>query len=64
MKFGFAVTAVAGRRRKGGEVEILAQKVTYSSHSDRELMLMQHGLSLPNAGDSNVLEYNLVIEDY
>ena len=37
MKFGFAVTAVAGKRRKGGEVEILAQKVTYSSHSDREL---------------------------
>jgi hypothetical protein len=37
MKFGFAVTAVAGRRRKGGVVEILAQKVTYSCHSDREL---------------------------
>ena len=28
------------------------------------IMLMQHGLPLPNAGDGNVLEYNLVIEDY
>jgi hypothetical protein len=27
-------------------------------------MLMQHGPPLPNAGDGNVLEYNLVIEDY
>lgn len=37
MKCGFAVTAVAGRKRKGGDVEILAQKVTYSSHADREV---------------------------
>jgi hypothetical protein len=27
-------------------------------------LLMQHGLPLPNAGNGNVLEYNLVIEDY
>jgi len=37
MKAGFAVLAVAGRKRKGGNVEILAQKVVYSSHADREL---------------------------
>jgi len=36
MTTGFAVLAVAGRREKGESVEILAQKVVYSSHADRE----------------------------
>ncbi len=30
----------------------------------RRRLLMQHGLPLLNAGNGNVLEYNLVIEDY
>lgn len=37
MESGFTVLAVAGRRRKGGSVEILAQKVVYSPHADRQL---------------------------
>lgn len=34
---GFAVLAVAGRRSKGGEIEILAQNICRSTHADREL---------------------------
>ena len=37
MKAGFAVLAIAGRKSGQDEVELLAQKVIYSSHGDREL---------------------------
>jgi NAD+ diphosphatase len=37
MKAGFAVLAIAGRRNGQDDVEILAQKVVYSTHGDREL---------------------------
>ncbi|KAL7447068.1 hypothetical protein ACHAXM_010739 [Skeletonema potamos] len=37
MKSGFAVLAIAGRRRGQDDVEILAQKVVHSAHGNREL---------------------------
>jgi NAD+ diphosphatase len=37
MKSGFVVLAVAGRRNGHDDAEILAQKVVYSMHADREL---------------------------
>ena len=37
MTSGFSVLALAGRPRKEGNVELLAQKVVYSAHADREL---------------------------
>lgn len=37
MKAGFAVLAIAGRRSGQDDAEILAQKVVYSTHGDREL---------------------------
>jgi NADH pyrophosphatase NudC (nudix superfamily)/nicotinamide mononucleotide (NMN) deamidase PncC len=37
MKAGFAVLAIAGRRNGQDDVDILAQKVVYSTHGDREL---------------------------
>ena len=37
LETGFAVLAVAGRRSKGGETEVLAQKVVRSTHANREL---------------------------
>eukprot|EP00571_Detonula_confervacea_P015388 CAMPEP_0172302596 /NCGR_PEP_ID=MMETSP1058-20130122/4264_1 /TAXON_ID=83371 /ORGANISM="Detonula confervacea, Strain CCMP 353" /LENGTH=626 /DNA_ID=CAMNT_0013013127 /DNA_START=171 /DNA_END=2051 /DNA_ORIENTATION=+ len=41
MKSGFAVMSIAGRKSKGGDIEILAQKVCRSSHGDRELNMRQ-----------------------
>ncbi|KAL7548680.1 hypothetical protein ACHAWF_011959, partial [Thalassiosira exigua] len=37
MDRGFAVLAVAGRKSGGRDVEILAQKVCFSTHADREM---------------------------